>query len=178
MKKITIFLLCVMFLIGCAPYRIQKGVQKPYDEGFVATREGKVILEYTVGKDGNVPDDMRLAQERFKRRRRIVEDYYKKMGIIENRLKEHGWNRLIYFWSLVGGVFNAPVRFVSEYRYNHDPEYRQKVDKIVEGQEARLEARVEQLRRELAAYIEEDLRREEEAKVLLQLSKKPPAKTP
>lgn len=164
MKKTAVFIFCLIFLNGCAPYRIQKGIQKPYDEGFVATREGKVIPEYTAGKGGKVCDDMALAQERFKRRRRAVEDYYKKMGIIENRLKEHVWNRFIYFWSLVGGVFNMPVRFVSEFRYNHNPEYRARVDKMVAEKEAALNARVKALQQELAAYIEDDLRKEEETR--------------
>lgn len=159
---------CLVFscalIAGCAPYRIEKGIKKPYDQGYVATREGKVILEYTVGADNKVPDDFELARERFQRRRRTVEDYYKKMGVIENRLKENVVDRLVFFWGIVGAVFNTPVRVVSEYRYNHNPEYRAKVDKLIQEQEAAAKKRLEELRAELAAYIAEDLRREEAAR--------------
>ncbi|MDI6606299.1 MAG: hypothetical protein QME65_04055 [Candidatus Omnitrophota bacterium] len=161
MKKITVLILSLAFLSGCAPYRIEKGIKKPYDQGYVATREGKVILEYTIGPDNKVSDDIELARVRFRRRRRAVEDYYKKMGIIENRLKENVSDRLGFFWGIVGGVFNMPVRIASEYRYNHNPEYRARVDKRLEEQEARAKARLEELKAELAAYIEEDLRQEQ-----------------
>jgi len=169
MKKGVVFILCFILLSGCAPYRIQQGAEKPYTQGFIATREGKVIPEYTIGKDGKPPADKQLAQERFIRRRRIVEDYYKKMGIIENRLKENVWDRFIFFWSMVGGVFNMPVRFAAEYRYLHNPEYKARVDKIMADKEAALKERIEALRKELGRYIEEDLRKEEEASALRQL---------
>ncbi|MFH0935946.1 MAG: hypothetical protein V1828_03740 [Candidatus Omnitrophota bacterium] len=163
MKKALWLILCFAFLSGCAPYRVEKGIKKPYDEGYVATREGKVILEYTVGADNKVPEDIELARVRFRRRRRTVEDYYKKMGVIENRLKENVSDRLGFFWGIVGGVFNTPVRIISEYRYNHNPAYKAKVDKLIGEQEARAKERLERLKAELAIYIEEDLRQEEMA---------------
>ncbi|MFH0763088.1 MAG: hypothetical protein V1925_04280 [Candidatus Omnitrophota bacterium] len=159
-------ILCLLFLAGCAPYQIKKGIRKPYNQGYVAARDGKVIPEYTIGPENKVPDDIALAKARFARRRRVVEDYYKKMGVIENRLKENVYDRLIFFWGIVGGVFNMPVRIVAEYKYNHNPEYKAKVDKMLEEQEAREKARLEKLKAELAVYIEEDLRQEEQMQAI------------
>jgi len=75
-----------LLLSGCATYSFQKG-QSPYNKGYVAARYGRVIPEYTLGKDNSVPDEQ-IARERFRRRRVEVESYYKQMGYIENRFKQ------------------------------------------------------------------------------------------
>lgn len=85
MKKILILIALVVFLSGCATYKFQRGL-KPYDKGYVVSRDDYTIVEYTIGKNNSVPD-LGLARQRFKKRRNIVEHYYKKMGYIENRFK-------------------------------------------------------------------------------------------
>jgi len=96
--------LSAVFFAGCAPYKLQRGAP-PYDKGYAAARDGKVIPEYTVGKDNTLPADIKLAQARFRRRKARVEDYYKKMGGIENRFKENVPNRLGFMAKMAGAVF-------------------------------------------------------------------------
>ena len=86
MKKIGLVLVLSLLLSGCATYKFQKG-PAPYDKGYVASYDGKIIPEYTIGQANSAPE-LDLAKERFKRRRAKVEYYYKKMGQIEARLKE------------------------------------------------------------------------------------------
>jgi len=54
----------------------------------VASRDGYTIVEYTIGRENTVAPNVALAKERFKRRRRIVEDYYKRMGAIEKKFEK------------------------------------------------------------------------------------------
>ena len=120
-------LLAVFLLNGCATYEFQRGLP-PLDKGYVASRDGYAIAEYTIGKDNSVPN-LKLAGERFKRRRQTVEYYYKKMGYIENRFKENAWDRALMFPNIIKGVFSLPVLFVSDYRYEHSPKYKERIDK-------------------------------------------------
>jgi hypothetical protein len=111
---------------GCASYKYTTGVN-PYGEGYVVLRNGTVIPEYTIGKDNKAPQDLELAEERFKSRRTKVEYYYKKMDIIYSQLSAF----VTYPAALVGmigGVFKLPFILASDYRYEHNPEYRKKVD--------------------------------------------------
>ena len=116
MKKIIGALALALLLSGCATYKFHRG-QKPYEKGYVVSRYNYTILEYTVGKDNSVPEDMGIARKRFKRRHRMVEHYYKKMGEIENRFKETFFDPPIMFLKFIGGVFRFPCILISDYRY-------------------------------------------------------------
>lgn len=158
--RIIAALLCLTVLSGCAPYRINQGIKAPMDKGYVVSRDGVAFPEYTISEDGLPPDNVYLARQRFKRRRKVVEDYYKKLGVMDNRFKENIPDRLGYFWGIVGSVFTLPVRTVNAYRYEYDPKYRERIDKIEEEKTARLKERVEKLRAELKEYIRKDMEEE------------------
>ncbi|MBU4252257.1 MAG: PKD domain-containing protein [Candidatus Omnitrophica bacterium] len=158
MKKITIILLAVLFLSGCATYKFQKPTASG-TRGYLACYDGKPILEYTVGKEKSLPD-LNLAKERFKRRRPTVEHYCKQMGQIEPRLKAYFWDPPVMIAGFLGGVLRWPFIAVADYKYNHNPKYKARVDKLDEDKEALEAARVDGLRKKLAAYIAEDISKE------------------
>jgi hypothetical protein len=147
-----------VFLSGCATYKFQRG-KPPYDKGYVVSRDGRTIVEYTIGKDNSVPK-LALARARFKERRDTVERYYKKMGYIENKFKVAFWDPPVLIVKLIGGVFRLPSIAAADYKYEHDPEYRKKVIKMQEEQDAKEEARVKKLKDELNSYILNELSRE------------------
>ncbi|MBU4472553.1 MAG: lipoprotein [Candidatus Omnitrophica bacterium] len=156
MKKILSLLLLVLFLSGCVTYKFDYG-QKPYGDGYIVSRDGSVILEYTRGKDNSVPADLGLAKERFNRRRKAVEYYYRQMGYLTDRFKITLWDYPMAFIKGIFGIFRLPAVIISEHKYEHDPEYREKMKKIEEEACAQEQARVNQLKERLSNYIEEDL---------------------
>lgn len=157
MKRIFL-LISIVFLSGCATYNFHYG-KAPYDKGYVASRDNYPILEYTIGKDNSVPD-LNLAKERFNRRRKIVEHYYKKMGYIENHFKMALWDPCVMFLKLIGGVFRLPFIAISDYKYGHKPEYKAKIDRLQEVKEAFQEACIRKLKEELNIHIQKDLGQE------------------
>lgn len=156
MKKIASLFLLIILLSGCATYKFQHG-QAPYDKGYVASRDGYTIPEYTVGQDKSVPTDISLARQRFAKRRRVVEDYYKKMDAIENRFKMALWDPAAMFVKLIVGVFRLPFIALSDYKYDHNPAYREKVKKLEEEKDLREEARLAKLKERLNRYIQRAL---------------------
>lgn len=162
MKKSKILLFLILFLSGCTTYKFQKG-QPPYDKGFVVSRDGYAIPEYTVGKDNSVPE-LEPAKERFRRRRSVVEYYYKKMGSIENRFKQVFWDYPVVFARFIGGIFRLPFIAISDYKYEHDPAYRKNVQMREEKQDAFERERLKMLREGLNKYIQSDLEAEAFAK--------------
>jgi len=157
-RKILVLLFLTFILSGCATYRFQKS-DSSGKQGYLVSYDGKPILEYTVGKDKSLPD-LTLAKERFKRRRPTVEYYYKKTGQIETRFKEFIWNPPAMFVDLVRGFFSWPFVAVADYRYNHNPKYRARVDKLDEERDISEKSRINSLRGKLDAYINEDLSKE------------------
>lgn len=157
-KKITVLFLGILFLSGCATYKFHHG-KAPYDKGYVVSRDDYAILEYTVGRDNQVPP-LKLAKERFNRRRKIVEDYYKKMGYIENHFKMAVYDPSIAFLKLVGGVFRLPFIAVSDYRYEHNPKYKEKIKKLEAEQDIREANRIKSLKEKLNEYLANDLTKE------------------
>jgi hypothetical protein len=153
---ILIFAFCILNFMGCATYKFQRGSEPPYNKGYVALRDDRVIPEYTIGKDNSVPD-LELAKERFQRRRDTVEYYYKKMGSIENHLKMFLWDPPVMLVKVIGGVFQLPFIAISDYRYQHNPAYKERVRKIEEERDAREETRIKKLKDELDVYIQKDL---------------------
>lgn len=159
MKKITIILLAALFLSGCATYKFQKPASSG-SQGYLVTYDGKAILEYTVGKEKSLPD-LSLAKERFKRRRPTVEYYYKKTGQIEPRFKEFFWDAPAMFVDFLGGILRWPFIAAADYKYNHNPKYKERIDKLDEEKDALEKARVNNLKEKLSAYIKEDLVKED-----------------
>ncbi|MDD5255496.1 MAG: PKD domain-containing protein [Candidatus Omnitrophica bacterium] len=160
MKKSVSLILAALFLSGCATYKIQKG-QAPYEGGFVAARDGKVLAEYTLGKDNSVPAEEGLARERFKRRRSMVEHYYKKIGDIDNRFKQAFVDPPLMMLHFMTGIFRLPFIALSDHKYEHNPAYRARVQERQAKQDAALEARKRSLKSRLASYVEQDLVKEQ-----------------
>jgi len=159
MKKVIALFLSVFFLAGCATYTFNHG-DKPYDQGYVASRDRFPIVEYTVGKDNTVPD-LALAKERFHRRKSIVDSYYAQMGYIESRFKSMVINPPVFFVQVIVGVFRLPFIAMSDSKYKHDPAYKEKVMNQQIAQEAKEQARVKALKDKLNSYIQQDLLAEE-----------------
>ncbi|MCX5694285.1 MAG: PKD domain-containing protein [Candidatus Omnitrophica bacterium] len=155
MRKFLLFLFLIFILSGCATYKFQKS-DASGGKGYLVCYDGKPITEYTVGTEKTLPD-LSLAKERFKRRRSKVEFYYKRMDQIESRLKGFFWDPPVMALGLLGGVLNWPFRAVTDYKYNHNPKYKARVDKLDEEKEALETARVAKLKRELDAYVAKDL---------------------
>lgn len=148
----------IALLSGCATYKFQHG-QPPYDKGYLALRDDKALLEYTVGEDNTVPG-IKLAKERFNRRKRIVEDYYKRMGVIQNHFTMVAWEPTINFWKMVGGVFRLPFIAISDYRYEHNPKYKEKIRKLEDGKDLKEIQRVQKIKDKLSEYVKKDLTKE------------------
>lgn len=152
MSKIIALFLISILASGCATYEFKKG-KKPYDTGYVVSRDGYVILEYTLGRDGAAASDMGLAKGRFKERRRIVEHYYKKIGLIDNHFKMVAWNPVIYTFKTFKGFFRLPFVAISDYRYEHDLRYRERLKALEAKADQREEARIRRLIKELWGRI-------------------------
>jgi len=159
MRKMILLVLLVVFLSGCATYKFQRG-KEPYNKGYVVSRDDYIIPEYTTGKDNSVPN-LEIAKERFKKRRQTVEHYYKKMGYIENKLKSTFWDPPVLFLKFIGGIFRLPSIAISDYKYEHNPQYREKIIKMQQEQDALEEARIQNLKKELNSYIQKDLAKED-----------------
>jgi hypothetical protein len=156
MKKPIILSLSVLFLSGCATYKFHYG-SPPYNKGYVVSRDDYTILEYTSGKDNTVPQDLDLAKERFQRRRKIVEHYYKKMDYIENNFKKTFWNPPLMFLGAISGTLRLPSIIIRDFRYERNPKYKEWIDKRENEKDAREEAYLNKLREELNIYIQKDL---------------------
>ncbi len=163
MKKFYIILVLSILLSGCATYKVQQG-KSPYEGGFVVSRYNKVIPEYTIGANNSFPDK-EVAEKRFERRRPKVEYYYKKIGFIDNRFKQTFVEPPFLFVQFVAGLFRMPFIVVSDYKYNHNPQYKERMDKLEDEQYNAERARVKELRNELSEYIKEDLNKESPIKV-------------
>jgi hypothetical protein len=158
MKKIFLLSLLTLFLWGCATYKFHKG-EAPHEQGYVVSRDNRAILEYTVGRDNSLPD-LSSARERFRRRRSSVEYYYKKMGYLQSRFRQFFWDPPSTFLNFLTGFFRLPFIASRDYKYEHNPEYREKIDKLDEEKEAKEAVRLKALKEELSVYIEKDLVKE------------------
>jgi len=159
MRKMISLVLLVVFLPGCATYKFQHG-KEPYNKGYVVSRDNYIIPEYTIGKDNSVPN-LGIAKERFKKRKQTVEYYYKNMGYIENKLKATFWDPPVLFLKFIGGIFRLPSVAISDYKYEHDPQYREKIIKMQEEQDVLEEARIQKLKDTLNIYIQKELTKED-----------------
>lgn len=158
MKNFAFIFFGALLLSGCAAYRFQHG-SPPYDKGYVVSRDDRAILEYTLGKDNTVPG-IKLAKERFNKRKKVVEDYYKRMGFVQNHFTMTFWEPTITFYKLVGGVFRLPFIVVSDYRYEHNPKYREKIRKLEADRDLREETKIKKLKEKLNNYVQSELAKE------------------
>jgi len=158
LRKILILLFFTFIFSGCATYKFQKS-DSSGSQGYLVTYDGDPVLEYTVGKEKTLPD-LALAKERFKRRRPTVEYYCKQSGQIESRIKELLWDIPAMGVDLLSGILRWPFIAVSDYKYNHNPKYQERVDRLDQERETFEKARINSLKDKLAAYIAEDLSKE------------------
>jgi len=165
LRKILCLLFSAVILSGCATYKFQK--PDASSQGYLVYYDGTPVAEYTVGKEKSLPE-LSLAKERFKRRRVTVERYCKQMGQIESRLKEFFWEPPVMIAGFIGGVLRWPFIAVADYKYNHNPAYKAKVDKSEEEKEALDTARQDSIRKKLGAYITADLAKESGQEVVPQ----------
>lgn len=125
----------------------------------MVSRNGTVMPEYTTGKDDMAPLELELAKKRFKARNAKVAHYYKKMGLIYN-LSSSFIAYPVSFVGVAASVFKIPFILVSDYRYEHSPEYKKKIDAL-EMERVIKEKRAQQkLRDELNAFIKQELEKE------------------
>jgi len=160
MKKALALILLSFLLSGCVTYKFQHG-KAPYDKGYVVARSNYQIPEYTVGKNNSVPD-LDVAKERFERRRKTVESYYMKMGIIQTKAKEYFWDPPVTIVKAIGGIFRMPFVMAVDRKYERDPKYRAEVNKKEDEDFEKEKARIRALREELNIYVEKDLLIEEQ----------------
>ena len=134
-------------------------------KGYIVSRSGFIIPEYTIGKDASAPD-LLLAKERFSRRQKIVEYYYKRLDLIHNRFNETFWEPTRDISKFIAGMLITPVRFYTDYKYNHDQKYKTKVDARDARIDAMEEQRLKEVKEKLKLYVQEDCAKEEAKKPL------------
>jgi DNA polymerase III gamma/tau subunit len=161
MKKSLVLFLGVLVLSGCTTYTVKRG-EKPYDKGYVVARRGFVIPEYTIGENNSVPDDLGLAKERLKRRRKTVDYYYEKLGDIDSNFKSYCLKPMGAAAGLVTSPFRLPVVVYQDHKYAHNPAYREKMDKINEQADKKQRAKIKIIREYMSKYIQDDLSFEKE----------------
>ena len=176
MKKLLTLALTAVVLSGCATYKFHHG-QAPHDKGYVVSRDNYTILEYTSGENNTVPD-RKLAKARFLRRRNIVEDYYKRMGYIQNHFTMAFWDPAVMFVKLVGGVFRLPFIAISDYRYEHSAAYQEKAKKAEQDKETQEAARIDKLKKQLAQYLEKALLKEKSRNLSSKVETEPEKEIP
>lgn len=160
LKKILIIALFMPLLTGCTVHKFQKA--KSLDGGYAVARFGYVIPEYTVNLDKKAPKDLKLAKQRYLRRKWIVENYYIQMGKIDTYFRRYVWRYPQMISSLAANVFKSPFNITSEYRYDHNQAYRQKIDKADAMQKAKEDARNKMIMEKLYEFIRQDLQKEAE----------------
>jgi len=168
-KSIAILLLFMFTAPGCVSYKYLQGV-KPYGDDYVVSRNDTLIPEYTIGRDKKAPLDSSSAEERFKRRRAKVEYYYKKMDIFYDPLVSFASYPLSLV-SMITGIFKLPFIAVSDYRYEHNPEYRKRIDKLEADKKRKEDEQRQKLQDELNAFIKRDLEIERELDVNIKQQK-------
>jgi len=158
LKQTAIIFALVFVLTGCATYKYDKA-SDPY-KGYVVKRNDYLIPEYTTDTKNKAPEDLALAKARFKRRHAYVEDYYKKMGRIENQFKALFVDYPIEFVGLMTAVIRLPFVAVSDFKSENNPKYREKVEKREEALDKKEDRKRMSLQDALNKYIEKDLENE------------------
>lgn len=177
MRKLLFLILGAALISGCTRYVVKKG-ESPYDKGYMVARRAFVIPEYTIGENNSVPDSVELAKERFARRKNTVEYYYKKMGDIDTNFHELVMKPLGAAGGLMTSPFRLPVVAYQDYKYEHNPEYKEKVDKLEEKTDTLRREKVKVIRDYLNKYIQDDLDYEKELMVAREKSGMATVKVP
>ena len=156
-----VFLLIIsLILSGCTVHRFQKS--EKYG-GQTVARFGYIIPEYTVDLENKAPQDLALARSRFTRRHDMVEIYYIRMGQIES----YGRRYLTHFprmmWSIFANTIKLPAHIISEYRYDTNEKYREKIDALDAKAKAKEDAKTSQIKEQLKEFIRQDLEKEQPA---------------
>ena len=160
LKNKTIALIVCLVFGGCTVHRFQKS--EKYG-GQTVARFGYIIPEYTVDLENKAPQDLALARSRFTRRHDMVEIYYIRMGQIES----YGRRYLTHFprmmWSILANTIKLPAHIISEYRYDTNERYRNKIDALDAEAKAREDAKTNQIKEQLKEFIRQDLEKEQSA---------------
>ena len=126
-------------------------------------RFGYIIPEYTVDLENKAPQDLALARSRFTRRHDMAEIYYIRMGQIES----YGRRYLTHFprmmWSIFANTIKLPAHIISEYRYDTNEKYREKIDALDAKAKAKEDAKTSQIKEQLKEFIRQDLEKEQPA---------------
>ena len=158
LKKLLILAIFMQLLQGSTVHKFQKA--KSLDGGYGVARFGYIIPEYTVDMDKKAPKDLKLAKQRYSRRKWIVENYYIQMGKIDTYFRRYVWRYPTMISSLTANVFKTPFNVASEYKYDHNEAYRQKIDKADALQKAKEDARNKMIMEQLYDFIRQDLQKE------------------
>ncbi len=160
MRKSCIFLSCAFLLIGCAVHKFQKSEKL---SGYVVARFGYVIPEYTSDIDNKAPQNLELAKQRYKRRKDMVEKLYIKMGQVEDYVTRYVTHFPKMMWSIFANTLKMPLHIISEYRYEHNEQYRKRIDELDARTEAKEDARIKQFKDQLYEFIRQDIEKEKPA---------------
>lgn len=146
-----------LLLSGCTVHRFQKSSKHG---GYVVARFAYVIPEYTVDLENKAPEDFSLAKSRYIRRNDMVETLYIRMGQIENYGRRYFTHFPRIMWSIFANTIKLPAHIISEYRYDHNEKYRQKIDALDARKKAEEDRKINQLKEELKNYLIKDLEKE------------------
>lgn len=142
-----------LLLTGCATvYTIDLGPKK-YNNGYVASRNSVIIPEFTIDNKGQAPTDLKIAKDRFKRRKRKILLFYKQMGYFGSQVLED----MRVFSSSLTAPFRAPIEGIKYHKYETDPKYRAKVDAQDEQEEKIEQERIQAIQKQMQQYIEKDM---------------------
>jgi hypothetical protein len=149
-----------LFLSGCAAlYTVERG-GKTYNNGYVVKRNNVIIPEFTIDTKNAAPDDPEIARQRFKRRRHKILKFYEQMGYFRITAVEDGK----FFVSAIAAPFRAPVEGLKINKYEHDPEYRAKVDAQDEEEENKEQEKLKAIEAKMKDFIVQDLKVEQKDK--------------
>lgn len=155
----SLFLLANIFLSGCAVHRFEKDKKLG---GYTVARFGYVIPEYTVDSNNKAPEDFNLAKDRYKRRKDTVEVYYLRMNQIESYFRRYVGHFPAIMWSIFANTLKMPLHIICEYRYEHNEEYRKRIDDLDREEKTKEDARINRLKNELNEFIKQDLEKEKQ----------------
>ncbi len=156
-KKIVVIFL-IFAVTGCASYKYE--LLSDQYKGYVVKRNDYLIPEYTIDSKNTAPKDLSIAKQRFTRRQKIVDDYYKKMGRIENQFKALIVGYPLFLLTLATAAIRLPFIAVSDFRYDHNPKYKEIIDNRIALQEKKEDERIASLHKGLINFIEKDLSKE------------------
>ena len=82
------------------------------------------------------------------------------MVFIDNRFKQDFIEPPVTFVKFLFGILRVPFIMISDYKYNHNLQYKERVDKLEDQRYEAERAHIKGLKEELASYIKEDLAKE------------------